>query len=76
MPTFIATCYKLDVEGHPLYLINVHLQSIGLNPKDKALYMELTEGEARSKNTQGGKEGPAVKIIQCLPQPCHTGPCA
>lgn len=49
MPTFLAVCYKLDVEGHPLYLINVHLQSIGLNPKDKALYMELTEGEARSK---------------------------
>lgn len=47
--SFATACYQMEIGPHSLYLINVHLQSIGLNPQDKALYMELTEGEARTK---------------------------
>lgn len=47
--SFYAVCYRIKLEGHDLYLINVHLQSIGLSSNDKALYRELTEGEARTK---------------------------
>lgn len=34
-------CYHLEVEGHPLHIFNVHLQSIGLTPADKELYRAL-----------------------------------
>lgn len=36
---------ELDVHGNKLLVINVHLQSIGLNSDDKVLYEELTNGE-------------------------------
>ena len=37
-------CYRLNVRGRLLTLYNVHLQSIGLSPEDKALYREITDG--------------------------------
>ena len=35
--------YKMTVEGHPLTVFNVHLQSIGLTVSDKELFLELTD---------------------------------
>ncbi len=34
--------YRTNVKGHPLTIINVHLQSIGLTVSDKELFLELT----------------------------------
>ncbi len=44
--SFSATCAKLEVEGHTLYIFNLHLQSIGLTPDDKELFRELRRMEA------------------------------
>lgn len=42
------SAYELDVDGHPLLVVNCHLQSIGLTPDDKALYRELTDKRIES----------------------------
>lgn len=46
IPEEWATCsfqaYMVDIQGHPTMVINSHLQSIGLNADDKALFRELT----------------------------------
>ena len=39
----VLAVYRLDIEGTPVTLINVHLQSYGLKPSDKALYREITD---------------------------------
>ena len=39
------SAYQVDIEGHQLTLVNCHLQSIGLTPGDKELYLELTDKE-------------------------------
>lgn len=39
----------VDIRGTETLVIDVHLQSIGLTPKDRELYVELTEGEGRGK---------------------------
>ncbi len=40
------SAYSVDIEGHEVTLVNCHLQSIGLTPDDKELYLELTEKES------------------------------
>lgn len=35
----------VDIDGYPLTVYNVHLQSLGLNDGEKALYYNLTKGE-------------------------------
>ncbi len=42
------SAYELDVDGHPLLVVNCHLQSIGLTHDDKALYRELTDKRIES----------------------------
>lgn len=37
--------YHIDIKGHTVTVFNCHLQSIGLNDDDKALYTRLTELE-------------------------------
>lgn len=39
------SAYDIDIQGHPVTVVNCHLQSIGLTPSDKELYLELTEKE-------------------------------
>jgi endonuclease/exonuclease/phosphatase (EEP) superfamily protein YafD len=39
----LISAYRVNVEGTPITIINVHLQSIGLTDDDKSLYMELTD---------------------------------
>ena len=36
--------YDVDIDGRTLHLFSAHMQSIGLNSDDKALYRNLTEG--------------------------------
>lgn len=42
-----------EILGHKTLIISVHLQSIGLDNSDKALYHELTEGESSRKAISG-----------------------
>lgn len=35
---YTMACFRLDVMGHKIHLMNVHLKSIGLTPEDKTLY--------------------------------------
>lgn len=39
----LISAYRVNVEGTPITIFNVHLQSIGLTDDDKSLYMELTD---------------------------------
>lgn len=44
LPPYIAervVCFRLDVMGDTINLFSVHLESIGLSPEDKELYMQL-----------------------------------
>ncbi|MDE6556556.1 MAG: endonuclease/exonuclease/phosphatase family protein, partial [Duncaniella sp.] len=41
--------FKMNVEGRRLYVFDVHLKSIGLNPEDKELYMSLTKDTPRTE---------------------------
>lgn len=42
-----------EILGHRTLIISAHLQSIGLDNSDKALYHELTEGESSRKAISG-----------------------
>lgn len=35
--------FRLNIQGHEIHLINVHLKSIGLTPEDKTLYKEALD---------------------------------
>ena len=38
-----------EIFGQKILVVSIHLESIGLSDQDKALFKELTEGEARTK---------------------------
>lgn len=38
-----------DIDGRQVLLVSVHMQSIGLNDNDKALFRDLTEGEVEGR---------------------------
>lgn len=40
---------EIDIQGHTTLVVSVHLQSIGLDDSDKALYYQITEGEGRHR---------------------------
>ena len=42
---FYAKAFNLQLAGQPLTIVNVHLQSIGLNDDDKELYKRLTRSD-------------------------------
>ncbi len=44
-----------EIQGHRTLLVTAHLESIGLNSSDKALYQEITEGEGGRKALAGAK---------------------
>ena len=46
---FYTKMFRIDVDGHEVRLLNVHLQSIGLKESDKQLYVDITRN-----NVQGG----------------------
>lgn len=49
--SFHAECYEVDINGKIITIVNVHLQSIGLNSEDKNLYRQLTDGGSVSMDT-------------------------
>lgn len=46
----VMSCYRIDIKGHPVHLINVHLKSIGLTDADKALYKDALRDVPDSKH--------------------------
>ena len=50
MSYYEVQAYKINIEGHLTYVIGVHLQSIGLSPDDKKLYLDITSGDAHLKH--------------------------
>lgn len=39
----VMACFRLDIKGHKIHLMDVHLKSIGLTDEDKVLYKETLE---------------------------------
>jgi len=44
-----VACFRMDVLGDTINFFNVHLESIGLSPEDKQLYMQLYHPSAARK---------------------------
>ncbi len=42
-PTSATAIYQVNIDGHPVTLVNQHLESIGLTKTDKELYQQVTE---------------------------------
>lgn len=65
--TFSAECVRTRIEGHDIYFVSVHMQSIGLTADDKALFRELTDMEAtksklkEARHELGGKLASAFR---------------
>ena len=65
--SFSTACVRMTVEGNELYVLGVHMQSIGLTDDDKALFRELTKLEASkaelrmAKSQIGGKLAKAFR---------------
>lgn len=58
---------EINIEGHTTLVVSVHMQSIGLDSDDKALYKELTKGEGTDdlravRHQLLGKLGNAFRI--------------
>ena len=58
---------EVDIDGHKTLIVSVHLQSIGLDNDDKALYKDLTKGEGTDdlravRHQLLGKLGNAFRI--------------
>ena len=49
--SFYLGCYEVNINGKPITLVNVHLQSLGLTPRDKEIYRNLTGGHKESMDT-------------------------
>lgn len=49
--SFFIGRYEVDVHGTKVTVINLHLQSIGLNDDDKRLYRRLTSGHTENMDT-------------------------
>lgn len=49
--SFFVGCYEVDINDTKVTVVNVHLQSIGLNKDDKTLYRDLTKGEMMNVDT-------------------------
>lgn len=45
----VMECFRLDIKGQTVHLINVHLKSIGLTDADKALYKQTFRNVPDSK---------------------------
>lgn len=54
-PNEIAV-FRVEIEGTPITIFNVHLQSYNLRPDDKTLYTEITEITDLKKKTESVRE--------------------
>lgn len=54
-PSAFHIAVVAEIQGHRTLIVSAHLQSIGLDSSDKALYHEITEGEGGRKAISGAK---------------------
>lgn len=54
-PTAFYLAAVVEIQGHKTLVVSAHLQSIGLDANDKALYQELTQGEGSRQAIAGVK---------------------
>lgn len=59
---FYYAIYRTDVDGQLIFIINTHLQSIGLSKKDKQLYMHLTHPTRSGTSLRGVRSGLMTKL--------------
>lgn len=50
------TAAVAEIQGHRTLILSVHLESIGLDASDKALYKEITNGEGSRETIKGAKD--------------------
>ncbi len=55
-----------EIQGHRTLIVSAHLQSIGLDSSDKALYHEITEGEGGRKAISGAKRKLLSKLSKAF----------
>lgn len=56
--------FRINIEGLPVTLFNVHLQSYGLSASDKELYKNIAEGREISEAAQDGSVRRALRQIK------------
>lgn len=61
-PSAFHIAVVAEIQGHRTLIVSAHLQSIGLDPSDKALYHEITEGEGGRKAISGAKRKLLAKL--------------
>lgn len=59
---FSSLIYKTVIDNTTTYIFNVHLESIGLTPDDKKLYMELTSVDDNKKSLEGVRSRLMTKL--------------
>lgn len=58
--------FRLNIQGHEIHLINVHLKSIGLTPEDKTLYKEALEMPATKSELKRELKGVKSQLLTKL----------
>ena len=62
-PYFNVDVYKTTALGKDAYILNTHLESIGLTRSDKDLYMDLTDKDNNNKTLRGVRSQLLSKLI-------------
>ncbi len=61
-PSAFYIAVVAEIQGHRTLIVSAHLQSIGLDHSEKALYHEITEGEGGRKAISGAKRKLLAKL--------------
>lgn len=65
-PTAHFMVADVDIDGYPLTVFSLHLQSFGLTPDDKSLYLELTKGQAFGAQVEAHATGIIHKLSAAM----------
>lgn len=69
-PSAMFQCVRLNVDGTPVVLYNIHLQSIGLSTDDKALYGSITRHPTTDK-LENARYGMIAKLSAAMKARSH-----
>lgn len=65
-PTAFHLAVVAEIQGHRTLIVSAHLQSIGLDSSDKALYHEITEGEGGRQAISSAKRKLLSKLSKAF----------
>lgn len=65
-PSAFHIAVVAEIQGRRTLIVSAHLQSIGLDNSDKALYHEITEGEGGRKAISGAKRKLLSKLAKAF----------